>query len=490
MNILLVSPRTPDTFWSFRHALPFVARRSSLPPLGLLTVAAMLPREWSLRLVDLDVRRLRDADIRWADAVLLTAMIVQETSVREVAARCAALGRPVLAGGPLFTTGHERFPEIPHFVLGEAEELMPRVVADLAAGRLAPVYRAERYPDLALTPAPRWDLIRLRDYATMSVQFSRGCPYDCEFCDIIVMNGRVPRLKDNARMIAELDALRERGWGGAVFFVDDNFIGNRRRGKELLREIIAWRRRTRARFTFLTEASVNLADDPELLALMAEAGFKKVFLGIETPEADSLAECRKTQNTGRDLLAAVRTIQNAGLEVMGGFIVGFDSDKPDVFERQFDFIQKAGVVTAMVGLLTALPKTRLYQRLAGERRLTGESGGDNTSASLNFEPKLDREFLLDGYRGLMRRLYEPRAYYRRVSAFLKQYRPHGPRARLSRDDFGALFKSLWVMGVAHRGRRAYWRFLAATLLRRPAHFSLAVTLAIYGHHFRTVAKGI
>ena len=490
MNILLVSPRTPDTFWSFKHALPFVSKRAAQPPLGLLTVAAFLPSEWNLRLVDLDTSRLRDAAIRWADWVFVGGMIVHEPSVREIAARCAALGKPVLAGGPLFTTGHERFPEIAHFVLGEAEELMPQVAADLAAGRVQRIYRAPRFPELARTPTPRWDLLRLRDYASMSVQFSRGCPYNCEYCDIIIMNGRVPRLKAPLQLITELEALAARGWRGSVFVVDDNFIGNKSKVKELLRALIAWRRRVRPAMTFLTEASVNLADDPELMRLMVEAGFKKVFLGLETPDTDSLQECQKTLNSGRDLIDAVHTIQRAGLEVMGGFIIGFDSDKPDVFERQFEFIQKAGVVTAMVGLLTALPKTRLYQRLAGERRLLGESAGENTRAAMNFEPKLDREFLLDGYRKLMQRLYEPGTFYRRVSLFLRNYHPRGPRLRPTRYDFGALFKSFWVVGVIHRGRRAYWQFLAGTLLRRPAHFGLAVTFAIYGHHFRTVAKGL
>lgn len=490
MNILLVSPRTPDTFWSFKHALPFVSKRSAHPPLGLLTVAAMLPNEWNLRLVDLDTTRLRDAAIRWADWVFVGGMIVHEPSVHEIAARCAALGKPVLAGGPLFTTGHERFPEIKHFVLGEAEELMAQVVADLEAGRVQPVYRAPRFPELARTPTPRWDLLRLRDYAGMSVQFSRGCPYNCEFCDIIIMNGRVPRVKAPLQLIAELNGLRARGWRGHVFVVDDNFIGNKPKVKELLRALIAWRRQVRPPMTFGTEASVNLADDPELMRLMVEAGFKRVFLGIETPDPDSLQECQKTLNAGRDLLAAVRAIQQAGLEVMGGFIIGFDSDKPDIFEQQFEFIQKAGVVTAMVGLLNALPKTRLYQRLAGERRLLGESNGENTRAAMNFEPKLDREFLLDGYRRLMQRLYEPGTFYRRVSEFLDHYRPRGPRLRPTHNDLGALFKSLWVVGVIHRGRRAYWRFLAGTLVRRPAHFGLAVTFAIYGHHFRTVAKGL
>ena len=244
MNVLLISPRTPDTFWSFKHVLRFVSKRSTFPPLGLLTVAAMLPREWSLKVVDLNVSRLPDAELRAADVVMISAMLVHEASVREVTARCAALNKRVIAGGPLFTTGHESFPEIEHFVLGEAEELMPQLVADLEAGCVKKIYRADTRPSIALSPVPRWDLIDLRNYVTMAVQFSRGCPFDCEFCDIIVMNGRVPRTKSPAQVIAELEVLRARGWKDMVFLVDDNFIGNKVRTRELLREMIAWRERT------------------------------------------------------------------------------------------------------------------------------------------------------------------------------------------------------------------------------------------------------
>jgi len=487
MKILLVSPRTPDTFWSFAHVLRFVAKKAAFPPLGLLTVAAMLPREWELRLVDLNVKRLTDADLRWADHVLLSAMIVHQESVREIVRRCVALGKPVLAGGPLFTTGHEDFPEISHFVLGEAEEVMPQVVADLQAGRLQAVYRAPVYPAVALAPLPRWDLIRVRDYVTMAAQFSRGCPFDCEFCDIIVMNGRVPRTKSPAQFIGELEALRLRGWKDMVFVVDDNFIGNKSRTRALLHAMIEWRERTRAGMGFLTEASINLADDPDLLALMVRAGFRKVFVGIETPSAASLDECRKLQNRGRDLVAAVQVLQHAGLEVMGGFIVGFDSDTGDIFKQQFEFIQRSGVVTAMVGLLTALPQTRLYQRLKQEGRLLGASTGDNTKAMLNFRPKLNREYLESGYRDLMRRLYEPRNYYRRIRTFLKNHEVTGEHLRLSWADCTAFVKSFWLLGVWHRGRVAYWWFSFTTLLRRPRQFRVAIELAIIGHHFRRVA---
>ena len=470
--------------------LRFVSKKAAFPPLGLLTIAAMLPREWQLRVADMNVERLKDSDLAWADCVMISAMIVHKQSVHGIVARCAALGKRVIAGGPLFTTGHEAFPEIQHFVLGEAEEIMPQVVEDLRSNRLQHTYRAAGWPSLERTPVPRWDLINLRHYVTMAVQFSRGCPYDCEFCDIIVMNGRVPRTKTPAQLVAELEALRQRGWKEMVFLVDDNFIGNKRRTRALLRELIAWRRRTRPSMGFLTEASVNLADDPELCALMVEAGFRKVFVGIETPSAEALEECRKLQNRGRDLVTSVHRLQGHGLEVMGGFIVGFDSDQTDIFKRQFEFIQHSGVVTAMVGLLTALPQTRLWKRLKHEGRLEAESSGNNTQAELNFRPKLNREFLQAGYRDLMKKLYEPKAYYQRIQIFLKNHRPTGPHLRLSRADLTAFAKSFWLLGIWYRGRVAYWRFFWSTLLRSPRQFPRAIELAILGYHFRRVARAL
>jgi radical SAM superfamily enzyme YgiQ (UPF0313 family) len=488
MKILLVSPQTPDTFWSFKHVLKFVSKKAAFPPLGLLTVAAMLPRDWELKVVDKNVERLKDDDLRWADFVLISAMIVHKESVRKIVARCVTFGKRVIAGGPLFTTGHEAFPEIQHFVLGEAEELMPQLVEDMRNDRLQRIYKAPGWPGLERTPVPRWDLVNPGHYVTMAVQFSRGCPYDCEFCDIIVMNGRVPRTKTPTQLVTELEALRQRGWKDMVFVVDDNFIGDKRRTKALLRELIEWRRRTRPQMGFFTEASVNLADDAELCALMVEAGFTKVFVGIETPSAEALEECRKLQNRGRDLVVSVHTLQQRGLEVMGGFIVGFDSDKSDIFKQQFEFIQRSGVVTAMVGLLNALPQTRLWQRLKREGRLETETSGNNTDAALNFKPKLNREFLQSGYRDLMKKLYEPKVYYQRVRTFLKNHRSTGPALRLSRADFMAFVKSFWLLGIWYRGRVAYWRFFWSTLLRRPRQFRRAIEFAIVGYHFRRVAK--
>lgn len=487
MKILLVYPQTPETFWSFKHVLRLVSKKAAFPPLGLLTVAAMLPEDWDLKLVDTNVERLKDEHLHWADYVMIGAMLVQKLSVGAIVTRCNAIGKPIVAGGPLFTTSPDLFPDIPHLVLGEAEDLMPQLVEDLRRGSVRPRYRATERPDVAKVPIPRWDLIRPRDYVTMAVQFSRGCPYDCEFCDIVVMNGRVPRTKRPAQLIGELEALRRRGWKDMVFVVDDNFIGDKRKTKTLLRELIRWRQRVRPHMGFFTEASVDLADDAELCDLMVRSGFRKVFMGIETPSQESLEECRKFVNKRRDLVETVKTVQRAGMEVMGGFIVGFDNDQHDIFKRQYEFIQSSGVVTAMVGLLTALPETRLYKRLLREGRLETESTGNNTEATLNFKPKLNREFLQSGYRELMTKLYEPQAYYQRIRTFLESYHPSGMRFRLSRSDVQAFVKSVWLLGVRHRGRRAYWRFCLETFMRHPRKFRYAIELGIIGHHFRCVA---
>ena len=488
MKILLIYPPTPETFWSFKYVLRFVSKRSTFPPLGLLTVAALLPPEWDLKLVDMNVRALTDEDLRWPDYVMVGAMIVHKAAVSEVMERCRSFSKPIIAGGPLFSSGRDAFPHIQHFVVGEAEDLMPQLVEDLRSGTPKPLYSGSHRPDITRTPAPRWDLIDPGQYVTMSVQFSRGCPFDCEFCDIPGMNGHTPRTKTPAQLVAELEQLRLRGWKNMVFVVDDNFIGNKKHTKELLWALIDWRARTRTPMGFLTEASANLADDPELCDLMVRAGFKKVFVGIETPSAESLVECRKSQNCHRDLGETIKILQRAGLEVMGGFIVGFDHDGDDIFKRQFEFIQKSGVVTAMVGLLTALPETRLYRRLLAEGRLESDSTGNNTEARLNFRPKLNREFLINGYRDLMKRLYEPRHYYKRIRILLERQKPRGPRLRVSRPELEAFVKSLWLLGVWHRGRLAYWRLFVTSLLRRPRQFPKAMELAIIGYHFRRMAR--
>ncbi len=490
MNILLVSPQTPDTFWSFSHIMRLIRKKAAFPPLGLLTVSAMLPRDWHFRLVDLNVDPLDDTDITWADAVFVSAMIVHESSARQIINRSNAHGKPVVAGGPLFTTGADRFPEVACCVLGEAEDIMPALVADLAAGQLKNRYQAHARPDVSKTPIPRWDLIDVRKYATLSVQFSRGCPFDCEFCDITAVYGRLPRVKTPPQMVAELNAIRATGWNGTIFVVDDNFIGNRARTKGLLRAIVEWRSLNRTRIDFITEASMNLVDDPELLELMVRAGFKSVFVGIESPDEVSLEECGKVQNTKRDLTAVVRSIHNAGIQVLGGFIVGFDTDRSDIFERQRKFIEEAGVVIAMVGLLTALPGTRLFTRLTNEGRMIGQSTGNNLDASINFATVLDRSTITDGYRRLIKDLYTPRNYYRRILTFLREYRPAGPRTRLRFSDVRIFFRSAWLLGVEKPGRWEYCKFVLRSLIFHRRAFTEAIDLAIRGHHFRTVSANL
>ncbi|HEX8685856.1 MAG TPA: radical SAM protein, partial [Pyrinomonadaceae bacterium] len=388
MKVLLVYPEFPETYWSFRHALKFEGKRSPFPPLGLLTVSAMLPDAWERRLVDMNVRALKDSDIEWADIVLTSAMIVQKESLEQVVARCRARGRRVVVGGPYVSTSAEQLPEADHIFVGEAEALLPEFVKDLERGEPKRVYQAAERPALTSTPVPHFRLADLERYSAMSIQYSRGCPFSCEFCDIIEIYGRVPRTKTNEQVLAELDALHATGWRGLVFVVDDNFIGNKKNVRKLLPDLVDWNERRGRPFSFITEASVNLAEDDALLEAMRRANFRRVFLGIETPVEESLKEAQKGQNTRRNLLDSVRKIQSYGLEVMAGFIVGFDSDPEDIFDRQIAFIRESAIPLAMVGLLTALPDTQLWRRLKSEGRLLAESAGNNTSIDLNFVPKM------------------------------------------------------------------------------------------------------
>ncbi|MDD5037800.1 MAG: B12-binding domain-containing radical SAM protein [Dehalococcoidales bacterium] len=493
MKILFVYPQYPDTFWSFRYALKFISKKASFPPLGLLTIAAMLPGEWEKKLIDMNATPLTDTDIKWADYVFISGMVVQKASAKEVIARCGKLGTKIVAGGPLFTTGYEEFDGVDHFVLGEAEVTLPLFLADLDKGCAKHLYTSDERPDISKTPIPMWSLINMNHYSSMNLQYSRGCPFDCEFCDIIVLNGHKPRTKDKDQLINELEALYRHGWRSSVFVVDDNFIGNKKKLKaETLPAIIEWSKKRRNPFTFFTEASMNLVDDEELMDLMTEAGFNTVFIGIETVNEESLAECNKMQNKDRDLVASVKKLQSHGLEVQGGFIVGFDSDPTSIFKRQIDFIQRSGVVTAMVGLLNAPRGTKLYQRLKKENRLFQGFSGDNTDCSLNFIPKMNYDTLINGYRQVIDTIYSPKQYYERVRTFLKEYKP--PKIKkipqLHSYHVVAFFKSIWFMGIVGKGRRHYWKLLISTAVERPRSFPLAIGLTVFGFHFRKVAEKI
>src|SRR3972149_2383180 len=325
MKILLVYPQFPETFWSFKHALKFVSKKATYPPLGLLTVASMLPAAWEKRLIDMNVERLKDDDIAWADYVFVSAMAVQRESVAEVVNQVHALGKQIVAGGPLFTMEPEQYAHIERLVLGEGEGIIPELVVDLETGSLKPVYTAAAFPGIGKTPVPDWSLINMKHYSSMALQYSRGCPFNCEFCDIVLLNGRKPRTKSAGQFVAELESLHNAGWRDGIFIVDDNFIGNKEKlKKEILPAIIDWRAGKKVSMPFNTEVSINLADDDKLISLMVEAGFGAVFVGIETPNEASLQECTKNQNRNRDLAEDVRKLHHAGLEVQGGFIVGFD----------------------------------------------------------------------------------------------------------------------------------------------------------------------
>ena len=488
MKILLVYPEYPETFWSFKYSLKFIGKKSVFPPLGLLTVASMLPNGWQKILVDMNVEKIKERDVLWADYVFISAMLVQQGSVSEVVKLCKSLNRKIVAGGPLFSAGYCNFDEIDHFVLDEAEATLPLFLSDLENGFLRKVYRSEKKLELGNTPVPLWNLINAKKYVSMSVQYSRGCPFNCEFCDIGFLFGRQQRTKSKDQLLAELDSLRDMGWREGVFFADDNFIGNKDKlKKEILPSLIKWRKENDYPFTFSTEASVNLADDEEVMDLMVEAGFRTVFLGIETPEEESLTECGKFHNKNRDLVSCIKRIQRKGMEVQGGFIVGFDSDKPSIFERQIQLIQKSGIVTAMVGILEAARGTKLYHRLSQEGRLLKDASGNNIDFSINFEPKIDPKILAVGYKKIVSTLYSPKYYYQRVSNFLDNYRSRvKTKVRFRLYYLQAFLRSLWFLGIKESGQIYFWKLIIWTLVNHPGYFPLAINFAIQGYHFRKV----
>lgn len=490
MNVLLVYPKYPDTYWSFKHALKFVSKKVANVPLGILTVASLLPDTWNKKLSDLNVSDLKDKDIIWADYVFISAMSIQSASVNQVIERCRQLKTPIVAGGPLFTEEYENYHSVDHLVLNEAEITLPLFLTDLGNGTPKRIYRSEEFADLTKSPLPDYSLLKVGKYVTAGIQYTRGCPYDCEFCDITALFGRHVRTKTPVQILAELDQLVKIGWKSSVFFVDDNFIGHKHKLKtELLPALIEWMEVNRHPFTFLTEASINLSDDEELMSMMTRAGFNKVFVGIETPDESCLMECNKYNNNGRNLISSVNTIQQNGIEVMAGFIVGFDHDPPNIFQRQIDFIQKSGIITAMVGLLNAPRLSKLYQRLKSEDRLNDKFTGDNTDYSLNFVPVMDKDELLKGYQKIIQEIYSSKSYYTRVRRFLKDYEPRFTE-RLSFSRLGAFFKSVFYLGIIKRNRIYYWKLLFWSIFNKPRSFPLAVTYSIYGYHFRKVFRDV
>lgn len=489
MNILLISPEYPDSFWSFKHALRFVSKKAAVPPLGLITVSAMLPKEWHKKLIDMNIHKLQEKDITWADYVFISAMYIQKKSVDEVIALCLKNKTAIVAGGPLFTQEYVNYPQINHFILNEAEITLPPFLNAIQSGKTPErIYQTNEYADLSHTPVPDYHLLSVKDYAFMSIQVSRGCPFNCDFCEITSLLGHKVRIQPAPKVIETLETLYQLNWRGPVSVVDDNFIGNKKEVKyHLLPAMKKWMQEHNYPFSFNIQSSINLADDDEMLTLMTETGFNSTFIGIETPDEDTLQACNKHQNEHRNLLESVKKIQQAGFNVSGGFIVGFDSDNETVFQRQADFIQKSGIVSAMVGLLNAPKNTQLYHRLKKENRLTVEATGNNTDSSMNFVPKMNFNDLISGYKSLIRNLYESRPFYQRTRQFMMNYRKNRVKNNnISIAQLRAVVRLILIIGILNKGRTEFWKFLFWTLFRRPALLVDALTFTAYGHHFRII----
>jgi radical SAM superfamily enzyme YgiQ (UPF0313 family) len=497
IKVLMVWPSFPASFWSLGEVMQIVPERALVPPLGLITVAALCPAHWEIRLVDLAFQALRDEDILWADLVMVSAMAVQRKGVRLTLERASKLNRRTMIGGPYASSDPDALlPLADHVVVGEPDEIFPEIALDLERGSARRLYNITEKPDVSRTPVPRFDLLALNKYTFMSVQFSRGCPFTCEFCDIITIYGRRPRTKSPAQLTGELDSLLQLGWRKDVFVVDDNFIGNHKAALGLVEELERWQRRNRYPFGFFTEASIDLASRPALLDGMVKANFWRVFIGIESPSAESLKETKKFQNLRRDLLDSIHSIQQHGLWVMGGFIVGFDSDPPDIFDRQIEFVQRAAIPWAMTGILQAPPTTPLYERMKKEGRLLENKPEPSNFEAPNFRTVLPLPELLDGTKRMLLALYDPHRFYQRVLDSLERWQPQ-PEQKSSaislRYLLRVLLKSVWKQGVLSRYRGAYWRFMRGLMTRwglEPQKRRLGFELALSGHHFIRYARQV
>lgn len=438
MNVLLIYPEFPDTFLGFKHALKFIRKKAVSPPLGLLTVAAMLPEEWAKRLVDLNVTKLTGEDLAWADYALISGMVIQKDSARRVIAQCKEAGVKVVAGGPLFTTEYDQFEEVDHLVLNEAEATLPSFLADLERGCARHIYTTSEFADIRETPIPLWELADLNLYASINIQFCRGCPYDCDFCNVTTLFGHRARTKTIEQIIAELDKFYTLGWRGAAFFVDDNLIGNKKHFKsELLPALIEWQR-GKGQTTFNCQISINLADDEQLMGMMVDAGF--------------------------------------------------DNDTHSVFQQQIDFIQKSGIVMAVVGMLQAPPGTKLHKRLRQENRVLGQISWNSIDGGTNIIPTMSLDILREGYKKILRYIYSPKHYYQRLKTFFREYKPQKTETPQNFEHILALFRSIYHLGIIGKERFHYWNFLLWTCIHYPKLFPLAIRLAIYGHHFCKVCE--
>ena len=494
LSVLLVWPRFSPSFWSLSGIMELLPQECSHPPLGLITVAALCPTDWTCRLVDRTFQTLTDADVRDADLVMVSGMRVQHDDILDVLARARALGTRTILGGPYASSQPELLqPFADHVVVGEVDEIFGALARDLEEGTARRRYVVHEKPDVTRTPVPRFDLLDRRKYLSMAVQFSRGCPFQCEFCDIITMYGRKPRVKSPDQVIAECDALRRLGWRGRVFVVDDNFIGNHKHALALAERMAEWQREHGYPISFTTEASMDLALHPNLIEAMVRANFWSVFVGIESPSRESLAETKKFQNLRRDPLECIEAIQRGGLWVTGGFIVAFDADTEDIFERQVDFIERAAVVCAMTGFLEALPTTPLYDRLKSEGRLLEGTRPMGVFKPPNFRTRMPLRALLAGNRRTLLTIYAPHVYFARALRSLEQWTAsehhHLPRLNV----VAVLARSFVKQGLLSSYRRDYWTFLFAMVRRwrgQRKKLWLGFSMLIAAHHFVRYAQQV
>ena len=493
MNILLVYPEFSETFWSWKYLLKLIGKKAAFPPLGLLTVAAMLPKLWNIKLVDLNVCKLTVEDIIWADYVFISAMLAQNNSTQDIIAHCNRLRVPVILGGPILEMGHEKFAGAESFFYGEVENTLQEFLEDLGRGTVKKIYPPKNFPNLNTCPVPLWGLVNTKDYACMLVQYGRGCPFRCTFCNIVAINGRVPRVKSSEQFLCELDAIYKTGFRGRIMFADDNLIGNKTAVREMLPWLIRWQQAHGYPFSFSVEVDIRIADEPDLMYKMVLAGFRSVFLGIETPNKASLEECGKTQNLNRDIVADVKKIHNHGLSVMSGFIIGFDADGPNVFEEHVRFYRQSGIVFPMTGILQVGLGTALHARLKKEGRLLAGASGNNTDWLPNFVTKMPLETLVKGYKHLWRTIYSPREYYERMRVFLRDYNTSNRVARrMIATDLRAFVVSIFCIGVfgGFETSYYYWKTLFLALFKHPRAFPDAVADQISGWHFRQIAESI
>jgi radical SAM superfamily enzyme YgiQ (UPF0313 family) len=479
--------------------LELLPEKVLMPPLGLITVAALCPSEWTLRLVDEAVEDLTDDDLRWADLVMVGGMEVQKEGMGEVLARARCLGRRTIVGGPYASSEPERMLAFAdHVVEGEPDEVFGEIAAALEAGTAQRHYQITDRPDVTHTPIPRFDLLQLASYASMSIQFSRGCPFQCEFCDIIILYGRKPRTKSPQQVQAELDVLLSLGWMKQIFIVDDNFIGNHQRALELCVELEKWQQAHNFPVMFYTEASMDLARKTALVDAMVKANFFYVFLGIESPSKEALQETRKFQNLAVDPVTCIDVLHQKGLWVTGGFIVGFDSDSEGIFDRQIEFIERTAIPWALINSLHAMPGTALFARLQKEGRLLTESlhsSGDTNPP--NFRTTLAPEVLLRGQAKTLTAIYEPKAFYERAWRSMQCWEikksQHAAKQPGPAGVAAIALRSIWHQGIKSSYRGAYWKYVLRILTHytlNPPKLWMAATLMISGHHFIPYAREV